>query len=397
MESLFETHLEKLKRLKSAYVREFIHSIEWNDRLIGIKGARGVGKTTLLLQKIKSLNLPPEKALYVSLDDLWFSKNNLIDLIKNFVQRGGEYLFIDEVHKYATWSQEIKNAYDTWDELNIVFTGSSMLHIHDSRADLSRRAMIYSMQGLSFREYLNISLGLNLPILSLEDILNNHTEIANDLTNSIKPLAHFNTYLKNGYYPFSFEQKANYNERLKQTVLYMIEVDLVQLRNISAQHINQLKKLLYILAQSVPFKPNMVKLAEQVGVARNTLFSYLSYLEEAELLFLLHSEGTGNKLMQKPEKIFLHNPNLLHALSSVKTEIGTLKEIFFLNQVSKLHKVAYSEKGDFLVNDSSIFEIGGRNKDFSQIADLPNSFLALDDIEFSVGNRIPLYLFGFLY
>lgn len=397
MVELFETHLNKLKRLKPIPVRDSSNLIEWNDRLIGIKGARGVGKTTLLMQKLKEMNLPPEKALYVSLDDLWFSKNRLIDLARDFVQRGGTHLFFDEVHKYATWSQEIKNCYDIWDELHIVFTGSSMLHIHNSRADLSRRAMMYHLRGFSFREYLNTKLKLDLKPITLDEILKNHTELATKICENLKPLPEFSEYLIKGYYPYHLEYKSNYLERLKETILYVLEVDLVQLRNISPQHINQLKKLVYVLSQSVPFKPNMVKLAETVGVARNTLSSYLNYLEEAEIITQIYSEGKGDKILQKPDKLYLENPNLFHALSRAEANIGAVRETFFVNQVGAKFRVQYAGEGDFLVDENVVFEVGGRNKTFKQIANLPNSYLAVDDIEFGVGNRIPLWLFGFMY
>lgn len=397
MTELFETYASKLKRLKPIPVRDSMNKIVWEDRLIGVKGARGVGKTTLLLQKLKEMNLPAEKALYVSLDDLWFAENRFIDLARQFVQMGGIYLFVDEVHKYETWSQEIKNCYDTWDELHIVFTGSSMLHIHNSRADLSRRAMMYHLHGLSLREYANITLKLDIKPISLDDIIHHHAEISKLIAEQLKPLSVFEAYLKKGYYPYSLEYKANYLERLKETLLYVLEVDLVQLRNISPQHISQLKKLLYILAQSVPYKPNMVKLAESIGVSRNTLTMYLNYLEEAELFTQVYTEGKGNKTLQKPDKLFLHNSNLFYALSRVEPNKGAIRETFFINQVGANHSVHYSEKGDFLIDATHIFEIGGRNKSFEQISAIPNSYLAIDDVEFGVGNRIPLWLFGFMY
>ncbi len=397
MEILFETHLEKLKRLKYSNIRDFADEIDWNDRLIGIKGARGVGKTTLLLQKIKEKNLPPDKILYVSLDDLWFLQNSFIDLVRQFVQRGGTCIFADEVHKYPNWSQEFKNCYDTWSELQIIFTGSSVLHINDSRSDLSRRAMVYSMPGLSFREYLNFNFKTNFKAITLNELIENHSELTYNISSNVKPLSLFGEYLKIGYYPYCFENKKNYTSRLRETIMYVIDVDLVQLRNISVSHILLLKKLVNILCQSVPYKPNIVKLAELIGISRNTLISYLNYLEEAQILTQIYSQNTGNKLLQKPEKLYLNNPNLYYSLTTNQINLGALRETFFLNQVSKNNSVKYSDKGDFLVDDKYIFEIGGRTKTYKQIANIPNSFIASDDLEISVKNKIPLWLFGFLY
>ncbi len=396
MQELIDIYLAKQKRLKSLPMRDFTQTIEWSDRLIGIKGARGVGKTTLMLQKLKTLNLPPQKAMYVSLDDLWFSQHRFIDFVRQYVLQGGEFLFVDEVHKYENWSQEFKNSYDTWSELNVVFTGSSMLHIHDSRADLSRRAMMYHLHGFSFREYVNVVLGTNFKAFSLDEILTHHQVIAQELTQQFKPLSVFSEYLKQGFYPYGLESKNTYLARLKETVLYVLEVDLVQLRNISVAHIHQLKKLLYVLSHQVPFKPNTVQLAELIGVARNTLLGYLNYLDEAELITQLYCEGRGDKLLQKPDKVYLQNPNLMHALGGSNVNVGKIRETFFINQLSTVHKVNYADKGDFLVDDTWLFEVGGHKKTFRQIANEPNSFLAVDDVEIGFGNRIPLWLLGFL-
>jgi len=398
MEQLIEIFHEKMKRIKAKYQRDFAKKIDWNDRLIGVKGARGVGKTTLLMQRLKQMQLPSSQAVYVSLDELWFTENKLVDLARTFVQKGGKYLFLDEVHKYKNWSQEIKNIYDTWTELHIVFTGSSMLHIHDARTDLSRRAMVYTMQGLSFREYLNISQSKDYQSITLENILSNHIDISMQISGEIKPLTFFYQYLKNGYYPYFLENENNYLARLRETVLYTLEIDLVHLRQISTQHIDKLKKLLYVLSQSVPYTPNILKLSEQIGVSRNTLMNYLQYLHEAELFILLFSKNSGNQLMQKPDKMYLHNTNIYYALAGndFKNNIGAVRETFFVNQLSQSAIVNYTETGDFLVNENYIFEVGGRNKGFKQIANLPNSYLAVDEKETGVENKIPLWLFGFL-
>jgi predicted AAA+ superfamily ATPase len=271
-----------------------------------------------------------------------------------------------------------------------------MLHLNDGRGDLSRRAMMYHLRGLSFREFLHLRHGQRFDKISLQELLQNHAEISKDVNNRIKPLAFFQEYLKSGYYPFAFENKNTYADRLREAVMYALEVDLVQLRNISVQHLGQLKKLLYILSRSVPYKPNMVKLAEQTGVARNTLSSYLLYLEEAELIRTIHAAGSAVSRFQKPEKIYLANPNLFYALAADRANDGAHRETFFLSQVSPVATVNAVEKGDFLLDERYVFEVGGRGKSFEQIANIPDSFLAVDDTEFGVGNRIPLWLFGFL-
>lgn len=398
MEKLFEKYIQKLQGVSTVFTRSIINDINWNARLIGIKGARGIGKTTLLLQYIKlNHSHELEKTLYISLDSIWFSNNSLVDLVDEFIKKGGQYLFIDEVHKYPNWSQEIKNIYDDFPYLKIAFTGSSLLEILNARADLSRRAIIYSMQGLSFREYIAIELGIHLPILKLEDILKNHFTHSQKILKEIKPFIHFDRYLQTGYYPFYMEEKELFNQRLNEVVNMILEIELPLLRNLEIAYIHRIKQLLVILIESVPFTPNITKISSKIGINRATLLSYLHFLEEAELTIHLNNETGGLSKLQKPTKLYLNNTNLMFILKNDKMNIGTLREIFIANQLKYKHKISLPSKGDFLIDNIYTIEIGGKDKTFKQIEDLENSYVAADDIEIGFGNKIPLWLFGFLY
>ena len=397
MESINERFLKKIDATSLTFVRSMIDRISWEARLIGIKGPRGVGKTTLLLQYIKK-NLPIDHStLYVSLDNIWFAQNNLVDLVDDFAKRGGKYLFLDEVHKYPNWSIEIKNIYDDFPELKVVFTGSSMLEILNARADLSRRAVIYHMQGLSFREYLAIKTGHEFPIISLEEIVENHVSISREVLQKVKPLAHFGAYLNHGYFPFFQEVPTLYHQRLEEVVNMTLEIELPLLRSVDISYVPKLKHLLHIISESVPFVPNVTKLAERIGINRNTLISYLFFLQEAHLTKNLYKDIKGITQMQKPEKIYLENTNFQFAFTPKNADVGNLRETFFINQVSHNHTVEYVKDGDFRIAGKYIFEIGGRNKTTEQIQGIKNSFIAADDIEYGNAKRIPLWLFGFMY
>ncbi|WP_396170187.1 ATP-binding protein [Flavobacterium sp.] len=397
MTTLFEKHLRKINATPMHFTRSIMDTIHWEARLIGIKGARGVGKTTLLLQYIKK-NLPIDKAtLYVSLDSIWFTENTLSALADQFVKQGGNYLFLDEVHKYPNWSQELKNIYDDYPELKIVFTASSLLEILNARADLSRRAVVYTMQGLSYREYVNLNLGLQLPKYTLSEILDQHVSIASEINKKIKPLQYFNDYLHHGYYPFFQEVPELYFYRIEEVLNLILEIELPLLRKVEVAYIAKLRQLLQIISQSVPFVPNVSKLSERIGVNRNTFVSYLYFLEEAHITRNLYKDAKGITQLQKPNKIYLENTNLQYALSPDQANIGTIRETFFLNQVSVHHKLEYIDESDFLVDHQYIFEIGGKSKNHKQIKNLKQSYLALDDLEYGMANKIPLWLFGFLY
>jgi len=398
MEELFEKYHRKLNFIATDFIRSTMDDINWESRLIGVKGARGVGKTTLLLQYIK-LNLSNEldHSLYVSLDTIWFSNHSLVDLADQFVKRGGKYLFLDEVHKYPNWAQELKNIYDDYPLLKVVFTGSSLLEILNARADLSRRAIVYHMQGLSFREYLSLQTGQNFKRLSLDQIVTNHVKEAASINAEIKPLYHFDAYLKQGYYPFYREQIDLYGIRIEEIVNMILEIELPLLRGLDLGYVHKIKQLLLIISEAVPFIPNVSKLSEKIGINRATLLLYLHYLEEIGLTINLFKQSGGISKLQKPLKIYLENSNLMYALSPSGVNLGNKRETFFANQVRFQHKIMYTEQGDFFVNESYIFEIGGKLKSGKQIKNLDNAFIVADDIEYGFQNKIPLWMFGFLY
>jgi predicted AAA+ superfamily ATPase len=328
MESLREKFYKRIQSVQLDFVRSEVTSINWNARLIGIKGARGVGKTTLLLQYMKKFLPITEESLYISLDNIWFGKNSLVQLADDFVKEGGKYLFLDEVHKYPNWAQELKNIYDDYPDLKIVFTGSSMLEIINARADLSRRAVVYKLQGLSYRAYLNLHHEIDLPSYSLDDILANHLEIAQDLNNQFKPLQYFKEYLQFGYYPFSNEGKELYYQRIEEVLNLIIEIELPLLRKVDIALSCKIKQLLQIIAESVPFMPNVSKLSERIVINRNTLVSYLFFLEEANII---NNQKSSNNL---------DNSDIDEKISKVAEEKGIdkdiLKEIISLTWAEKL-------------------------------------------------------------
>lgn len=398
MDELIEIFQKRLARVETNFVRSFINTIQWNSQLIGIKGARGVGKTTLLLQYIK-INLANNlnQVLYVSLDNIWFNNNSLTTLVKTFEQKGGKYLFLDEVHKYPQWSQELKTIYDNYPDIKVVFTGSSLLEILNAQADLSRRAIIYTMQGLSFREFLAFETNKTFAINSLDDILNNHTSIATNIHKEIKVFQHFDKYLKIGYYPFYKEEEDLYQIKLAQVVNMMLDVELPLLRKVDIAYIPKVKQLLSIIAASVPFQANVSKLSDKIGINRNTLLTYFHYLEEIGLTKNLFKQNIGISILQKPVKTYLENTNLMYLLASNATNKGNIRESFFINQLAYKFTLNDSPKGDFLVNDTHTFEIGGKHKTENQIKQVANAYVVLDDVEIGNYNRIPLWLFGFLY
>ncbi len=397
MDKLLNRHKQLIERTKLNFQRYLLTELPWAQKLIGIKGSRGVGKTTLLLQYIKKEYGLSNEALYISLDDLYFAEHKLVDFVEEFVAKGGTHLFIDEVHKYNNWSIELKNIYDIYDELKVVFTGSSLLEILNSRSDLSRRALVYNLQGLSFREFLNFNYNLDLPIIKLDDLLKNHIHIALKLTNTTKPLKYFEEYLKIGYFPFYDKNEYIFYKQLQEIITMILEVELPLLRNTDVSIVNKIKQLLYIISQSVPYKPNISTLAEKVKITRKTLLIYLNALNDANILKSLHKNTFGNSLLQKPEKLFLENTNYMYAIKHTTPNIGNVRETFFLNQLSQNHQVTYPNKGDFLINDTFLFEIGGQTKNKKQIATIKNSYVVVDNTEFGYENKIPLWLFGFLY
>jgi predicted AAA+ superfamily ATPase len=398
MDNLYKTFYQLLERTSSDFVRYLYPKIRWQSRLIAITGARGTGKTTMILQYIKkNFGDAPQKALYVSLDNIYFSNNRLLDLAHDFDKMGGKYLFIDEVHKYESWSIEIKNIYDSLPDLQVVFTGSSILEIYKGKADLSRRVVHYTLNGMSFREFLLFEKGIDFSAVKLEDLLENHIEIASKINKQIKPIPLFQQYLSEGFYPYYKEDSEIYLNRLLHTVNVVLETDLPVVENIEVQTIKKIKQLLYIIAQRVPFTPNIKELAEILEISRKSLLTYLFYLEKAQLVGLLQQDVSGIKTLTKPEKIYLNNSNLAYAIENKKPDIGNIRETFFLNQLKTVAKIASAGKADFKINDKYTVEVGGKNKGHEQITGVDNAFLALDNLEYGFGNKIPLWLFGMLY
>ena len=398
MDKLFQFSASRINAIDTSFKRYLWNKINWDNRLIAITGARGVGKTTLLLQYIKeNLNEVPDEVIYANMDDLYFAKNTLVDFADGFVKKGGKYLFLDELHKYKNWSQEIKNIYDYFPDLKIVVTGSSALDIYRGEADLSRRAILYKLQGLSFREFIELKYNHHFPVLELNDLLNNASKLTFPILEKIKPLKLFGEYLQIGYYPFFKDGEAEFQIRLKQTVNHLLDSDLPSVEKIDFNAVHYLRKLIAILAEIVPYKPNIVNLSQHVGVSRETLLRYLYLLEKADLLILLQTSAHGISKMNKPEKIYLNNPNLVNSLADNLSNQGTLRETFFLNQLQVLFSVKGSEKSDFLVDDKYTFEIGGKNKTRKQTTGIENAYVAADNIEYALQNKIPLWLFGFLY
>ena len=398
MEELVQQFKRRIRFVDMNFVRNIMYEINWSARLIGIKGARGIGKTTLLLQYIKLILFARlDEVLYVSLDAVWFNNRSLLDLVYEFDQKGGKYLFLDEVHKYEGWAQILKNIYDDYPEMKIIFTGSSLLEILNARTDLSRRAVVYKMQGFSFREFLSLETKTTFPIFSLDQILEEHSKVDYKINAMVKPFQYFEKYLKYGYYPYYREQLDLYEMRVMEVINMILEIELPLLRNVDIAYVTKIKQLLVIIAESVPFVPNISKLSEKIGISRTTLLSYLYYLDEISLTHNLYKVGEGISQLQKPSKIFLDNTNLSFLFAHENVNPGNLRETFFVNQLAFQHQVNYAEQGDFIVDEKYTFEVGGRDKSNKQIKGMNNAYIAADGIEFGHQNKVPLWLFGFLY
>lgn len=397
MELLIQKSLSKLNDIQTVFKRYLYHEIDFSDRLIAISGARGTGKTTIILQYLKEKDLPLEEKLYISLDDVYFANNRLVDLVRSFVLTGGKLIAIDEVHKYPSWSKEIKNIYDDYPELQVIFTSSSILQITKGQADLSRRVVIYELVELSLREYCKFNYDIDLTPLSLKSVLEDHGGIAVEICSRIKPVKLYKEYLEYGAYPFFKENIRNYHLRLESVIQTIIETDIPAVFNINYQSTRNLKKLLYIISSSVPFTPNVADLSRETSIARDTLLKYLELLEKAKLIMLLKSRSKGLKSLAKPDKIYLGNSNLMYALSGKQVNIETARETFFMNQIRHLYEVNFPDQADFLVDGRFLFELGGKSKSGRQIKNTTESYIVSDDIETGFKNKIPLYLFGMLY
>lgn len=396
LEKLFRREAYILKKVADIhYRRYFFNRVNFSERMIGLIGARGIGKTTFLLQYIRSLDVAEEKKLYFSVDSIAASNLKLFDIAEDFYNVGGEVLVIDEIHKYKNFEIELKEIYDFLD-LKVLFSGSSALVLEHKKADLSRRAVIYRLKGLSFREFLELKLGERFDSYELEEILSNHLSIVSEICKRIKPLEHFKEYLKYGYYPFYFETGETYCLKLEETTNAVIESDLPIIFNIEPSNIHKLKQLVAYICASKPYELNLTELAQKIGINRKTLYQYIHYLTLGNIFNRLESKAKGDNLFNKPAKLYLNNPNLNHCYC-IEGEKGTLREEFFFDMLSLDHRLLYPKKGDFFVDEKYTFEIGGKNKGFDQIKDVPDSFVAADDIESGYGNKIPLWLFGFLY
>ena len=404
MEGFFSEQRRLIENLSDK--KRYLYSrIDWDLQCIGILGARGTGKTTLMLQSIKERFGKSYKALYISVDSPYFQANSLLDFAKGFYQNGGEVLFIDEIHKYPDWSVHIKSIYDTIPQIKIVFSGSSLLQIAKQKGDLSRRAIIYNLHGLSFREYLYFAHSVLFDTIHLKDIVKNHQSLAGEICKDLRILRFFKDYLKEGYYPFFLEGETYYKLKVRETINHILEIDLPLINRIELRQISKIKKLLYLLSVSHPFVPNITKLSGATDISRPKLYEYLEHLQEARLLNLVRGKGRGYEILTRLEKIYLENSNLMYAIAE-EVNAGSLRELFFVNQIRNAFAshpvfvddiIELSGKGDFIVKSSYTFEIGGKNKGRKQISDVPYSYVVADNIESGFGSKIPLWLFGFMY
>lgn len=398
IQDLYVNSARLVKGIDLSFKRYMYNVIDWSVPMLCIRGARGIGKTTMMLQRIKEIRMRPSQALYITLDDLWFTDHRLVDLAEYHVTHGGTHLFIDEVHRYPfrTWSQELKNIYDRYPELKVVFSGSSMLQLDKSTADLSRRCIFYDMQGLSFREYLFLEHQLHLPTLSLQQLTESHDALSADIAAETKILPLFAEYLRHGYYPFYRETRSSYEKAIQQIVSNIIDTDLPAVENIEYITAVKVKRLFVALSQTAPFTLNLTDLGRKIEAPRQAVLRMCHLLQRAGLTTMLYSSKTGLNQLTKPEKLYVENTNLLYAMTP-QANVGTVRETFFSNQLKHAHSLTFSGEGDFLVDATITFEVGGKGKNFDQIKDLPDSFLAVDDTEIGFGNRIPLWTFGLLY
>lgn len=396
LQPLFNNYHRKIAKIDLRFKRYLYSQINWKSRMIGIKGPRGVGKTTMLLQHILENYEDIDQTLYASLDDLWFSSHTLVELVDWANRHGIMRLYLDEVHRYEQWSVNLKNIYDNYPDMSIVYTSSSLLVMDNAKVDLSRRQTIYTLYGMSFREYLVFENALNLDPIPFNELIRNHVPHAMTITGTIKVVPLFEVYLRHGYYPFYRESIEDFPSRLRETVSVVIDSDLPAVENVSFETLQKVKRLLMIICERVPFKPNMSRLWKQLDTNNELGLRMLYALDKAQILGLLTSRTKSYKHLYKPDKIYLGNPNLMHVLCP-HVDKGNERETFFYSQLRVANEVKYPAQGDFLVNDKYLFEVGGSSKTFDQIADVPDSFLAVDDTEVGHGNRIPLWMFGLLY
>ncbi len=403
MDSLFRKSERLLTNVSTKIVREKMNEIHWNAQLISIMGAKGVGKSTLIKQYLKqNYKMGDRRALYCSADTVDFSTRTLVDLAEEFVIRGGELLVIDEIHKYKSgtsdWSREIKEIYELYPALKLIVSGSSLLQLREGDADLSRRAVKYTMAGLSFREALRFYHGLEFEKWTLEDILAHPYDLWHMVTSKCKPVVLFKEYIEKGYYPFLLEGEGEYYTKIEQVVNYIIENELPRICKVDVSNVRKLQALIVLICSEVPFELNANRIAAALEIGRDTVVEYLKYLGDAKVLNLLYSDKKKIGKLTKPDKVYMENPNILYALAPAKVEIGTLRETFAINSLSESHNVEYGKaQGDFKVDGKYTFEIGGRSKDYSQIAGVKDSYIFADDWDMPDGAKLPLWMLGFLY
>ena len=402
MENLIRTSHRLINQTDTSFLRYLYGDVSWDSRQVMIKGARGVGKTTMLLQRIKEQFGQSNKALYASCDNMWFTDNRLIDLVEWHESHGGTHLFLDEIHLYdGNWQRELKNIYDSYPSYHIAFTGSSIIHLDAALADLSRRCLPYRLYGLSFREWLKFMGIADIDTVELEEVLHEHSKIAWDIIGKLgenKVLSLFAQYVGKGYYPYfkTDSHKGDYYGRVERSVETSIMRDLPAIERLEYETLYKLRKLLYIMSTEVPFSLNVKSLSQKIQVSRNTVVRMFELLDKGAILRSLHSGWRSPKSVAKPEKVLFDNTDIMAALSSLN-EIGTVRETFVASMLAPGHTLNEPQTGDLLVDEKYLFEIGGKNKQYKQIANLPDSYVIIDDTETGIGNKIPMWLFGFLY
>ncbi len=399
MDKLFEKQSRLLALTSLKIVRQCALSINWDAPMLAIRGPKGVGKTTIMLQYIKQhYSLQDQSVLYCSLDSAYFANHTLLDLVDRFYKNGGKHLFLDEVHKYPNWAKEVKETYDSYPDMQVVLSGSSLLDMMSGDADLSRRCINHDIQGLSFREYLQFYKNINLQPCSLEELLHNPMPVCLQVNDLCRPLAFFREYLQYGYYPYYIKNRIDYYSAVEQVTSHIIDDEMPRICGVEVANTRKIKALMNVLASAEPFEVDIKKLSTQTAMKRETLLGYLNYMQKAKLLNLLYCDNTGIKKLQKPDKIYMKNTNLLYALADNPVKQGNLRETFAVNQLLHSHQVEYKKtNGDFLVDGKYTFEVGGSSKDYTQIADLPDSYILADDIELPIGHKLPLWLIGFTY
>ncbi len=402
MKNLIDKHVSYYKKTPMNIIRQCSKEINWDTPLMALRGPKGVGKSTIMRQYIKQhYAISDRSVLYCSCDGAYFASHSLLDLAEQFYKVGGKHLFLDEIHKYPNWSREIKEIYDLYEsDMRIVISGSSLLSLQQGDADLSRRCVNHDIQGLSFREFLYFFKGIDFPKYTLEQLLADPWTLANEVNGKCRPLQFFREYLQYGYYPYYLQLKdtVDYYSTIENTVSYIIDDELPRICRVDVANTRKIKALVNILSVSVPYDVDIKRLSVQSALQRNTILEYLNYLEKADILHLLYSDYYNAKKMQKPDKILMDNSNMLYAMASQPVNIGTVRETFAVNQLAQAHLVEYGKsKGDFLVDGKYTIEVGGADKDYTQIADIPDSYILADDMEYPYGNKLPLWLLGFLY